>query len=70
MVHAEVLGAHEGALFADFGERLFLRGGLEERAEVVAEDAGEDHNDCDGEEDPVAENGCQWSEDCELEMGD
>ena len=48
------MGAREGALFPDFGQGLAFGGGLEEGAEVVAEDAGEDHDDCDGEEDPVA----------------
>ena len=54
MVGAEILGAEEGAGFADFGEGLAFRGGLEEGGEVVAEDSGEDHYYCYGEEDPVA----------------
>ena len=55
VVGAQVLGAEEGALLAEFGEGLPFRGGLEEGAEVVAEDTGEDHHDGDGEEDPVAD---------------
>ena len=54
MVCAEVDAVQEGALFAQGGEGEFFGGGGEEDGEVVAEDAGEDHDDGDGEEDPVA----------------
>ena len=58
MIDADVGGAEERALFAEFRERLALWCGLEEGAEVVTEDAGEDHYYCYGQEDPVARSLC------------
>ena len=54
VVCAEVYAVEEGALFAEGGESEFFGSGGEKDGEVVAEDAGEDHDDGDGEEDPVA----------------
>lgn len=54
VVRSDVDAVDEGALFADgLLVEGFGRGG-EEDGYVVAEDSGEDHYDCDGEEDPVA----------------
>ena len=49
----------EEQLFADRFERLAFWGGLEEESGVVAEDANHDHDDEDGQEDPVAESWIQ-----------
>jgi hypothetical protein len=54
VVVPEVGAAGEGTLLADGFDIGLLRGGCHEDSRIVAEDACQDHDNGDGDEDPVA----------------